>query len=200
MSKRHAGWTNHYLKKLKPTTHPQSDSGTLRLNSYNTVNGVKKLLMRVNLILNEYTRGTSLRSSLYRFPLFSKFNNLTLNPVYPEGVNSTYIKYLYLLKLLAARSRKARMIARFRPAHGQSTWHNANTVRFCNTFLHEFCSGYEFDLFRRRKKRTFRFTKVWEMRQKSKMKIKKKKKKFTKFKRFGERRLIMKRKKKSPWD
>ena len=60
-----------------------------------------------------------------------------------------------------------------------------------------YCWFFEKELYKLKYKRKIRYSKILELRAKAKVKPKTKKKKFKKFKKFGERRLVMQKRKKT---
>jgi hypothetical protein len=78
---------------------------------------------------------------------FNSVDDFTSICLYTNNVNATYIKYLYLVKNLVIRSQRARLVALLKPARGQRIHSNANSARYTNTFLNNFCKTYELELF-----------------------------------------------------
>lgn len=193
---RFSGWTMQYLKKVRETLKINQP------NKYSLIDTVRFVGLGARIIkdlrcLNSLNKNQSIKIRPTS-GCFEDITTITAN-FFNEGFNATYIKYINSIKLLVLRSKRARLNAILRPAHGQRRWHNANTVRICNLFLNGFCKSYELDLFEYGTVKGFRYTKIWEMRQKALVKKKKVKKKFKKFKKFGERQVV-KLRKKTPWD
>ena len=197
--RKHTGW---FLYKLRrgAADLPHTAAGTAAVAHYCVMPGIKRKFCANMAQLCLRGPGAWRRETLQKTQLFLLSDNFFFNPLLSSAWDATFIKKLYSIRLLAARSIRAILAAKQRPVHGQRRWSNANTARRCNLFLRSTLLAYETELLGLGHKKAAQWSKMYELRQKAKLQKKKPAKKWTKFKKFGEKRLVVKKKKKGPWD
>jgi hypothetical protein len=199
MASRRSGWFLHRLETFKTDVLPRPNAESTTIRSYDRTRGVKTTVMKTLVLLSEANKGLSYKSKLTNNAVFTLNSNFIVNPLFPEGFNQTLWSNIYLIKSLVARTYRSRCTAKCKPSRGQRRWSHANTVTRCNLFLNAHVIAYKKDLYNISVQKKFKWTKLHELRQKAKLKKKTPKKKWTKFKKVGERRLKMNKKKKTPW-
>ena len=168
--------------------------------TFQKVAGFKRGIARELVLLNECAKSPKLNAPIDNSLLLKYSDNFVVDRYFPEKYNAVLLNTLYLLRSLIARTYRTRRMVRGMPARGQRRWSHAETVKKCNLFLRTTVLGYERDLWGLKSKKQFRWSKLFELRQKAKLKKKKKPtKKWKKLRKFGERRLKLKKKKKTPW-
>lgn len=148
-------------------------AGDTKISTCCRVPGIKRQLARSILALGHNHLGHGLNNRLSSAAVFGGVTNFFYKPLLPDAYSATLIKKFYFIRLLAARSIRAVLLAKRRPVHGQRRWSNANTAKRCNDFLSKIVKEYESELLGLGHKKRSQWSKMYELRQKAKLKKKK---------------------------